>query len=103
MQKLGDLRASPPGKFLRIDVKYCNLETFPHFYFAIIMLQQHVLNMKVSISSNNHMMHPLTISGNRHVRAQYRFIMADSFKEFQEGSREHNPQRFLQSKGFKIP
>jgi len=38
------------------------------------------INGKVSVSSNNHMMHPLTISGNRHVEAQHRFTV---LKEFQ--------------------
>jgi len=38
------------------------------------------VNGKVSVSSNNYMLHPLTISDNRHMGVQHRFIMADSFK-----------------------
>ena len=50
------------------------------FCLADILQQYICVNGKDFISSNNHMMHPLTISGNRHVRAQHRFSMADSSK-----------------------
>jgi len=51
------------------------------------------------------MMHPLTISGNRHVGAQHKFIMADSFKRISGGPGVQPPEavRFLQSKGINIP
>jgi len=35
------------------------------------------VNGKVSVSSKNHMMHPLTISGNTHMGVQHRFITAE--------------------------
>ena len=60
------------------------------------------INGKVSVSSNNHMMHPLTISDNRHMGVQHRFIMADSFKRI-SGVRPPEAVRFFQSKGFKVP
>ena len=37
------------------------------------------VNGKVSISSIN-MIHPLIVSGNRHMAVQHRFIMVDNFK-----------------------
>ena len=49
------------------------------------------VNGKVSVSSNNHMMHPLTIT-----------VMADSFKRI-SGVRPSEAVRFFQSKGFKVP
>jgi len=58
------------------------------------------VNGKVSVSSNNHMLHPLTISGNRHVAVQHRFIMADSVKRI---SGVWGLARHCQSKGFKVP
>ena len=44
-----------------------------------------LVHRKVSVSSNSHMMHPLTISGNMHMGAQHKFIMADNFKRISGG------------------
>jgi len=58
----------PPRKFLNIDTKilqfrdistYMNAFILPHYVVTACVYK------KDSVSSNNHMMHPLTISGNR--------------------------------------
>jgi len=56
-------------------LKYCNLEEFPHNKMLLFCLATACVDRKVSVTSNNHMMHPLTINGNR-------YIMADSLKNF---------------------
>ena len=63
------------------------------------------VNGKVSVSSNNQMMHPLTISSNKHMGVQHRYIMSDSFKKKFRGLGVRSPEavRFFQSKGFKVP
>jgi len=75
----------PPGKFLKIDAKilqFRDLSTYiKYFYSATLCCYIVCIYRKVSVSLNNHIMHLLTISSNRHVGAQHRFIMADNFKK----------------------
>jgi len=86
MLELGGSGGMPPRKIFLNRCKILQFRDISTYKMLLLCLQiLHYagiacINGKVSVSSNNHMMHPLTISGNRHVGVQQRFIMADSFK-----------------------
>jgi len=84
MLEVGGSGGMPPGNFFKIDAKilqFRDISTYIKcFYSACRYAATARVNGKVSVSSNNHMIHPLTISGNRHTGVQHRFIIADSFK-----------------------
>jgi len=77
---------APSGKLFKIDAKiqqFRDVSTHKMLLFSLQILHYAAtacVNGKISVSSNDHMMHPLTISGNRHMGVQHRFIMVDSFK-----------------------
>jgi len=73
-------------------LQFRNISTYMLLFCHIMLPQRVFIYRKVSVSSNDHMMHPLTIGGNRHLGAQHRFTMADSFKRISGGS-GCNPQK----------
>ena len=89
--ELGGSGGMPPRKILKIDAKilqFKDISTFMKCFYSAtcnMLLAKACVYRKDSVSSSSHMMHPLTISGNRHVGAQRRFIMADSFKRISGG------------------
>jgi len=82
-------------------LKYCNLEAFS-YNKMLLLLPYYVatacVNRKVSVTSNNHMMHPLTISGN--IGMLWLTVLKISGGL---GVTPPEAVRFLQSKDFKIP
>jgi len=96
MLELGGLGAD--AKILQ----FRDISTYMKCFYSATFVATACVCRKVSVSSNNHMMHPLTISGNRYIGAQHRFIMADSFIRI-SGGPGVQPLRFLQSKGIEIP
>jgi len=90
---------APPGKFLKIDAK---IETFRNAFILPYCVATACVYRKVSVSSNSHMMHPLMIGMWEH---SIHLLWLIVLKEFQGGQAVQPPEaeRFLQSKGIKIP